>query len=641
MKKQPYPITQLTGGLDVSVDTAFLEDKASPETLEVMYDKGLLKKDMGKTSLGLPLLGVPLFYDVFYLTTGTTYITAFTTTSAYKLDETLLEWEDITQGVVLDTCESAWTASVKVTSTADTTLFKVGTKSAKHVIAADFTTGLASYYNHATSANLTTYTQIHMWVYSTIALAAGDYKFYIDDTDACASPLENIAFPALTAATWTRVSLTIATPAALATVHSWGLNVAVDKGANTFYMDDIRGVKEFTGDEDNIVFSTTLNDTYITVNGKDAIQKWTGSGTLADLAGSPPTCAKTICAFQNRLLLGGTTETGTDYPQRMRWSSAGTIETWSGGTSGYIDLTDTVDWVMHLKLLKGKCMCYKDYSIWEILYIGGTAIFKPELRVNGSGTMAPNTIVDRGETHVFYSDGNIIEFDGFHVITLADQIVPLLYETGSKVISLATVGRATSLILEEIQTYLLCFPEEEILFKYNFKTKSWMRYNSKPIYALGYYYSSATLPTWTTASGIWSTYRGSWAYRNLPANAPTTLMGWDTGQTYEDDRVTLSTSEMVWVTKDFYFTHSNRLTEVRVTFRYGGFTLYYSIDGGISYTSLSTFAYEADWTEGVKYLNITTQRIRFKISTSETRIEVRWIEPWYIPRVRSKTLTES
>jgi len=640
MKKQPYPITNLTGGLNVAVDPTFLEDKDSPEILEVLYDKGLLKKDFGKVALGTALLGTPIFLDAFYLTTGTSYVLAFTTTTAYKLNETLMEWEDITQGVILDTCESAWTASANVTATADATVYKVGTKSAKLVIAAAFTTGLAAYYNHATTADLTGCTEIHMWVYSTLALAAGDIEFYIDDTDACASPVENIAFPALTAGTWTRVTLTIATPAALGTVHSWGLNVVVDKGANTIYIDEIHGVKEFTGDEDNILFSATLSDTYVVTNGVDAIQKWTGSGLLADLAGSPP-IAKTICSFQSRLITGGTTETGTAHPQRVRWSSAGTIETWSGGTSGYIDLVDTVDWVMHLKLLRGKCMVYKDYSIWELLYIGGTAVFKPELRVNGSGTLAPNTIVDRGETHVFYSDGNIIEFDGMHVSSIADKIVPLLYETGVKLISLATVGRATGLLLEEIQTYLLCFPEEELLFKYNFRTKSWVRYNSKPIYTLGYYYSAATLPLWSEMSTTWSTTVGSWAYRNLPANAPTTLLGWSTGQIYNDDRVTLSSDELVWVTKDFLFGHSHRLTEIRTVFRYGGFTLYYSTDGGLNYTSLGTFGYASDWTEGVKYLNISTQRIRFKITTSETRFELKWIEPWYVPRARSTSLTES
>jgi hypothetical protein len=45
--------------------------------------------------------------------------------------------------------------------------------------------------------------------------------------------------------------------------------------------------------------------------------------------------------------------------------------------------------------------------------------------------------------------------------------------------------------------------------------------------------------------------------------------------------------------------------------------------------------------EAVKYFNITTDRIRFKITTSESEFELKWIEPWYIERGRSKSLKGS
>ena len=47
MKRQPYPVAQLTGGLDVSVDAIFLVDKASPYLRNVRFDKGLVKKGVG------------------------------------------------------------------------------------------------------------------------------------------------------------------------------------------------------------------------------------------------------------------------------------------------------------------------------------------------------------------------------------------------------------------------------------------------------------------------------------------------------------------------------------------------------------------------------------------------------------------
>ena len=52
MKRQPYPVAQLTGGLDVSVDAVFLVDKSSPYLRNVRFDKGLIKKGLGWVAFG-------------------------------------------------------------------------------------------------------------------------------------------------------------------------------------------------------------------------------------------------------------------------------------------------------------------------------------------------------------------------------------------------------------------------------------------------------------------------------------------------------------------------------------------------------------------------------------------------------------
>jgi len=59
MRRQPYPVAQLTGGLDVSVDAIFLVDKASPYLRNVRFDKGLIKKGLEYVVFGteLPLTG--------------------------------------------------------------------------------------------------------------------------------------------------------------------------------------------------------------------------------------------------------------------------------------------------------------------------------------------------------------------------------------------------------------------------------------------------------------------------------------------------------------------------------------------------------------------------------------------------------
>ena len=73
MKKQPYPVAQLTGGLDVSVDGVFLVDKNSPYLRNVRFDKGLIRKGLGwvQFGTGLPLDGTPILIDTFPTADGT------------------------------------------------------------------------------------------------------------------------------------------------------------------------------------------------------------------------------------------------------------------------------------------------------------------------------------------------------------------------------------------------------------------------------------------------------------------------------------------------------------------------------------------------------------------------------------------
>lgn len=142
---------------------------------------------------------------------------------------------------VIEDCEDAWVAKTNVTSTADTAYVKLGTYSAKHVIAAGHTTGLASTEDF-TAVDLSSYTHLKLWMRTTVAVNEGDLQMVIDDTAACASPLETLDVPAMMANKWYEHTLKFVTPANLTAILSVGLNVAVDGGAMTVYIDDVRAV---------------------------------------------------------------------------------------------------------------------------------------------------------------------------------------------------------------------------------------------------------------------------------------------------------------------------------------------------------------------------------------------------------------
>lgn len=640
MKKRPYPITDMTGGINTNRDPILLQDKESPNAVCVRIEDGIIKKDMGWTALGLPLLGTPMMIDTFYKSDGVYRVLCFTTTSAYRWDTTLLEWVDITYGAEVCDCETAWTASANVTSTAATDAYKKGSKSAKHAIAAGFTTGLASYFNFA-GKDLTGWDQIHLWVKSSIALDAGDIQLLLDDTNACASPIETIDFPALVADTWTRVSLTIAVPASCGAIASVGLNIAVDKGACTIYLDDIRAVLESTGDIADSYSGTAFMDTYIVTNYKDVMKKYDGTTDIMQILGGTPPKAKSITTFMNRLVCCFTNETAVDHPFKVRWSDPGTIETWTA--SNYLEASDNSEWCVALRTIGAKCALFKEMSIWDLQYIGGTVVFQLTMRINQVGTMAPSTIANLRETLLFFGYDGIYNYDQTQVQCISDNIYPSLFRTGTKTVNLAAVRSFCGMYTEELHEYWVSLCElgntyPSLLYKFSLESKSFVKRVNLPITCIGYMERTADMPKWSTTSDLWSTSISSWASRSLPPNAATILVGYNTGQIYEDDRSTTTTEEFVFETKDFMFGHACRVVECRVKARYGGYTLYYSTDGGATWIAGTTFGFVVDWVEHVYYINITTQQIRFKVSTTEPNIEIRWIEPWVLSRERSKLL---
>lgn len=636
MKRKPYSITQLNKGVNVNLSPAFLQDAEATEVTQCRFDKGLLKKEYGMIPFGLPLLGTPMLLDTYYKNNGSSYFLAFTTTSVYQWNSTTSEWDDISPGyTVVDSGETTWTASASVTCTRDTDC-KRGTYSAKAAIAVGFTTGLAAYHD-ITPVDLTGVDQLHLWIKSSVATAAGDLQLLLDDTSGCVSALETLDLPALVANTWTRVSLTLTTPASLGVVASVGLNVATDNGAQDVYLDDICGVNELTGTSLNFFCSATCLDTYAFCNGVDAIMTYDGT-SIADLTGSPPTSCRAMIAWQNRLILGDTTESGVQYRQRIRWSSIGTMTTWSGGTSGYLDISDISDWIMTLKLLKSKCFIYTDYSIYELLYQTTTPYFTVVRTMSIFGTEAPRSLVDMGEYHMFYSAGNIVLFDGTYKVGIGDNIFPWMYQTESKIVDGTYVAQVNGIYAEENKEFILAIPHESVYFKYNEANKAWLRFNDKAVSCLGWYFAGATAYTWTSVPWVWSTATGSWGRSSIVSKAPTVLYGFTNGQIYEDDRTTASTDELTFTTKDFIWAHHVRIMECRVDYQYGPFYLSYSTDSGTTWSAEQLFDYSSSWKEVSLPINVSAGQVRFKIRCTASTLEVRWIEPWYIERVRTKEL---
>jgi len=140
-----------------------------------------------------------------------------------------------------ETVDSDFTVSL------DTKDKKQGSQSCKFVIAAGASAGdIAT--DSITSKDISGYDYIEFWIKSTVATSAGNLKILLDDSASCASPIETLSVPALSADTWTFCRVALANPETDTAIISVGLEYDSDIGAATVWLDDISVVKNDSAD---------------------------------------------------------------------------------------------------------------------------------------------------------------------------------------------------------------------------------------------------------------------------------------------------------------------------------------------------------------------------------------------------------
>ena len=147
----------------------------------------------------------------------------------------------------LHACNTAFDETVDsdITVSVDTQDKKQGTGSNKFVIAAGASAGdIAT--DSITSKDISKYDYLECWIKSTVATSAGNLKILLDDSASCASPIETLSVPALSADTWTYVRIALANPETDTAIISIGLEYDSDLGACQVRLDDLKVVENDT-----------------------------------------------------------------------------------------------------------------------------------------------------------------------------------------------------------------------------------------------------------------------------------------------------------------------------------------------------------------------------------------------------------
>ena len=170
----------------------------------------------------------------------------------------------------LHPCNAAFDETVDsdITVSLDTTDKRQGSQSCKFVIAAGAIAGdIAS--DSITRKEISGYDYIEFWIKSTVATSAGNLKILLDDTASCASPIETLSVPALSADTWTFCRVALANPETDKAIISVGLEYDSALGACTVWLDDISVVANSTAKWERVprnLWRIDLGDSAIVFN---------------------------------------------------------------------------------------------------------------------------------------------------------------------------------------------------------------------------------------------------------------------------------------------------------------------------------------------------------------------------------------
>lgn len=321
--------------------------------------------------------------------------------------------------------------------------------------------------------------------------------------------------------------------------------------------DDITGVA-FTGDADDLFSVDVGFDLIVACNDKDAVRKWTGTGTEAVLAGltdvqfldgTAPivvTTAACIRYFKNFLVLLNVTENGTRKPSRVRWSRLGLPENWKNtaagaGQAGAADVGD-VDWCLTAERLGDTLVIYKERSIWLMTYIGPPTIMSFREKVGGVGLVGPMAVGNLGDEHMVVAQDDIYFFNGETIESVGDPVRKYFFDNADP----SEIGKTQIFILEEENEAIIAFvstaSSNAIYDKgivYNYLEKTWSLRDLDAT-AFGYYRKTDDL-TWDAATGTLDNpgEPGTWDDRRFLDNAPINLFGNNTGFVYTFEGVSL------------------------------------------------------------------------------------------------------
>lgn len=398
----------------------------------------------------------------------------------------------------------------------------------------------------------------------------------------------------------------------------------------------------------NIVFQPVevqwpLLNSLIFTNGVDPIQIWNGATCIALPGWNGITC-RALSAFHGFLIAGDTTEGGTRFPQRLRWSDQENPEVTAGGLAGTVDLIDTEDFILALLPLGPWLIVYRQTSVMRRSFIGDPLqLFFDEYMLQGLGVWSQNAIADTGSTHVFSGPAGVFRYSGgYDVEDVGAQIFDQIFGPQG-IVNDSALQLATLFYIEETdEVWMLLATGEnttslDTLFRFDQGANAWwVRKFANPLIGFGFIESLAGR-SWQQATLTWQQDTTTWLSHSKTPSAPLIILTDPVAQrTYLYDFVnpTDNGANIPWslTTKDFESPEEKiRFDGVYAKGTGDGVLVEISLDRGFSFTPIGTMNFGPSFTQQQVNAQYVADSFRLRFSGSAANFQLDWYRCDYYP----------
>lgn len=273
----------------------------------------------------------------------------------------------------------------------------------------------------------------------------------------------------------------------------------------------------FTGEASDFLWVAQYAGKAWLTNGVDRVRTWDGSSDAQpdfDIDGDAAneiTKVQMIFPFKRYLCLLSTTEDGTDYPQRIRWSKLGSSTVWDDTISdggGYVD-APTTDHIVTAQFIKDTLLVFFTNSTWLVRFTGDLDLpFRWE-RIDSSRQIEGkfgsvnylNNVWAYGRTGFVSANGTTVS-----AINVKNPDITLD-------LNLAQTEKVYMHRNDELRQIWMLHPKDgsstsDEAFVYNYEEDTWAKFDM-PMNVLGSSTSSSSL-TWDSEDRAWDDISETW-----------------------------------------------------------------------------------------------------------------------------------